>query len=151
MLILLCVLHTVIKCPTICSANKSRPLVEDKILRVGEEMWRENLPLDGGSRLYQLQDLKPPFVIPTSFSIQLKRNKLDMALNNNRRLPNTENIIFRTENGQYVMNYPTKLGRVLLALLCLGIAFILPYFLPSYLLPNNQSSKPADHDVSKTS
>lgn len=32
---------------------------ENKILRVGEELWRETLPLKGGSRLYQLQDLKP--------------------------------------------------------------------------------------------
>ncbi|KAL5541899.1 hypothetical protein UlMin_009609 [Ulmus minor] len=30
-----------------------------KILKVGEELWKETLPLQMGSRLYQLQGLKP--------------------------------------------------------------------------------------------
>lgn len=33
--------------------------VESKILNVGEELWRETLPLQMGSRLYHLQGLKP--------------------------------------------------------------------------------------------
>lgn len=28
-------------------------------MKVGEELLRETLPLQGGSRLYQIQDLKP--------------------------------------------------------------------------------------------
>ncbi|RZB86240.1 hypothetical protein D0Y65_026348 [Glycine soja] len=38
--------------------------------------------------------------IPASFSIQLKRNKSDVVLNNNRRLLNTEKLIFKTNSNQ---------------------------------------------------
>lgn len=31
---------------------------EGKVLKVGEELWKETLPLHMGSRLYQLQGLK---------------------------------------------------------------------------------------------
>ncbi|KAL5582723.1 hypothetical protein UlMin_015165 [Ulmus minor] len=34
-------------------------LIDSKILKVGEELWKETLPLQMGSRLYQLQGLKP--------------------------------------------------------------------------------------------
>ncbi|KAI4316072.1 hypothetical protein L6164_024089 [Bauhinia variegata] len=126
-----------------------------------------------------------PYLIPASFSIQLKRDKLDKALKNNRRLLNTEKIIFKTDNNQdetYVLvsvepegfvaiphvaerqlivynivcdellfGIPHKAWWVvLLALLCLGIAFMIPSFLPSYLLPKNQSSRTDDHDVSRS-
>ncbi|CAJ2661690.1 unnamed protein product [Trifolium pratense] len=94
------------KGPTLCFGN----MVEDKILKVGEELWRETLPLHGGSCFYQLQGLKPytwyevkisyPASIPASFSLQLKRDKSDLALNNNRRLLNTEKIIFKTDSDQ---------------------------------------------------
>ncbi|KHN43303.1 hypothetical protein glysoja_001886 [Glycine soja] len=106
MLILLCILHIILNGPTLCLGNK----VEDKILKVGEELWRETLPLQGGSCFYQLQGLKPhtwyevkisyPASIPASFSIQLKRNKSDVVLNNNRRLLNTEKLIFKTNSNQ---------------------------------------------------
>ena len=33
--------------------------IDNKILKVGEELWKETLPLQMGSRLYQLQGLKP--------------------------------------------------------------------------------------------
>lgn len=33
--------------------------IDNKVLNVGEELWRETLPLRMGSRLYQLQGLKP--------------------------------------------------------------------------------------------
>ncbi|KAL9320253.1 hypothetical protein ACSQ67_012092 [Phaseolus vulgaris] len=106
MLILLCILLIIVNGPTPCFGNK----VEDKILKVGEELWRETMPLQGGSRFYQLQGLKPhtwyevkisyPASIPASFSIQLKRSKSDVMLNNNRRLLNTEKLIFKSNNSQ---------------------------------------------------
>lgn len=192
MLILLCILHVLVNGPTLCFGNK----VEDKILKVGEELWRETMPLQGGSRFYQLQGLKPhtwyevkisyPASIPASFSIQLKRNKSDGVLNNNRRLLNTEKLIFKTSSNQDEFQlilvtvepegFPAKLHVaerqfiifnivcdelllgiphkawwvVALALLGLGIAFIVPSFLPLYLLPKNQVPRTNDH-VSKTS
>ncbi|RDY05130.1 hypothetical protein CR513_11064 [Mucuna pruriens] len=178
-------------CSTACCGR-----VEDKKLNVGEELWRETLPLQGGSRFYQLQGLKSltwyevkisyPASIPASFSIQLKRNKTDVVLNNNRRLLNTEKLIFKTASNQdefqFVLvsvepeGFPAKLHVpdrqfiifnivcdelllgiphkawwvVALALLGLGIAFIVPSFLPLYLLPKNQVPRTDDH-VSKNS
>ncbi|XP_057439349.1 uncharacterized protein LOC130731162 isoform X2 [Lotus japonicus] len=170
--------------------------VEDKILKVGEELWRETLPLQGGSGFYQLQGLKPhmwyevkisyPASIPASFNIQLKRDKSEAVLNNNRRLLNTEKLIFKTHSDQDETHLilvtvepegvPAKLNVterqfiifnivcdelllgiphkawwvVILALLCLGIAFMIPSFLPSYLLPKNPVSR-SDDRPSKTS
>lgn len=192
MIILLCTLLIVVNGPTLCFGYK----VDDKILKVGEELWRETMPLQGGSRFYQLQGLKPhkwyevkisyPASIPASFSIQLKRNKTDVVLNNNRRLLNTEKLIFMTSSNQdefqlvlvtvepegfpakpqvaerqfiifnivcdeLLLGIPHKAWWVVaLALLCLGIAFIVPSFLPLYLLPKNQVPRTDDY-VSKTS
>ncbi|KAG2395118.1 uncharacterized protein HKW66_Vig0075060 [Vigna angularis] len=175
-------------------ASGDGPCVEDKILKVGEELWRETMPLQGGSCFYQLQGLKPhtwyevkisyPASIPASFSIQLKRNKSDVMLNNNRRLLNTEKLIFKNNQEEFQLvlvtvepeGFPAKqhvperqfiiynivcdellFGLpheawwvVALAVLGLGIAFIVPSFLPLYLLPKNQVSMTNDH-VSKTS
>ncbi|KAL6216525.1 hypothetical protein ACLB2K_009748 [Fragaria x ananassa] len=95
-------------------------LVDKKVLNVGEELWREILPLRMGSRLYRLEGIKPstwyevkisyPASIPASFSIQLKRGDLELPLNGNRRLLNTEKLIFKSENddqndqgGMYVL------------------------------------------------
>ncbi|XP_017435645.1 uncharacterized protein LOC108342386 isoform X3 [Vigna angularis] len=107
MLILLCILLIIVNGPTLCFGNN----VEDKILKVGEELWRETMPLQGGSCFYQLQGLKPhtwyevkisyPASIPASFSIQLKRNKSDVMLNNNRRLLNTEKLIFKNNQEEF--------------------------------------------------
>ncbi|XP_047154909.1 uncharacterized protein LOC124826185 [Vigna umbellata] len=131
------------------------------------------------------KDWKTLEKIPASFSIQLKRNKSDVMLNNNRRLLNTEKLIFKNNNQeefQLVLvtvepeGFPAKqhvperqfiiynivcdellFGLpheawwvVALAVLGLGIAFIVPSFLPLYLLPKNQVSMTNDH-VSKTS
>ncbi|XP_054797426.1 uncharacterized protein LOC129302505 [Prosopis cineraria] len=165
---------------------------ENKILRVGEELWRESLPLNGGSRLYELGDLKPqtwyevkisyPASIPAGFSIQLDK---DMVRNNNRRLLNTEKLIFKTESNldktrvlvtvepegfvamPHVPDRPSiifnivcdelLLGMphqawwvVVLAILCLGIAFFIPSFHPPCLLPENQNFGSTD-GISKTS
>ncbi|XP_048436252.1 uncharacterized protein LOC103951769 isoform X3 [Pyrus x bretschneideri] len=79
-----------------------------KVLKVGEELWRETLPLHSGSCLYWLHGLKPytwyevkisyPASIPASFSLQLKKGDLESALTGNRRLLNTEKLIFKTES-----------------------------------------------------
>ncbi|XP_031258629.1 uncharacterized protein LOC116116711 isoform X1 [Pistacia vera] len=79
-----------------------------KILNVGEELWKESMALQGGTRLYHLQGLKSftwyevkisyPASIPASFSLQLKKGNLDLVLNRNRRLLNTEKLIFKTDN-----------------------------------------------------
>ncbi|KAH9727580.1 protein FAR1-RELATED SEQUENCE [Citrus sinensis] len=83
-------------------------MFEGKVLKVGEELWKETLPLHMGSRLYQLQGLKSfnwyevkisyPASVPASFTLQLKKGNLDIGLNKNRRLLNTEKLIFKTEN-----------------------------------------------------
>lgn len=90
------------------SSSSHGNLIDNKVLNVGEELWRETLPLRMGSRLYQLQGLKPntwyevkisyPASIPASFSIQLKRGDLELPLNGNRRLLNTEKLIFKSES-----------------------------------------------------
>ncbi|OIW08931.1 hypothetical protein TanjilG_05907 [Lupinus angustifolius] len=183
-LILVCILHIIMNGPALCLGN----MVEDKILNVGEELWQETLPLQGGSRFYHIQHLEPhlwyevkisyPASIPASFSLQLKRDKSSMELKSNRRLLNTEKLIFKSYSDQdktYVLvtvepegvpakpyiqerqfiifniGIPHKAWWVVaLALLCLGIALIIPYFLPSYMLLKKQVPRSADN-VSKTS
>ncbi|XP_062177829.1 uncharacterized protein LOC133882638, partial [Alnus glutinosa] len=172
-----------------------------KPLNAGEELHKETLPLQLGSRLYKLQGLKPytwyevkisyPTSIPASFSIQLKRGNSNLALtlNHNRRLLNTEKLIFKTQSlyshsdqgGIYVLVTVEPEGTVaiphvqerqfiifnivcdelllgiphkawwvgLLVLLCLGFAFIIPSFLPSYLLQKSQSPNSVRQNVSK--
>ncbi|CAK9158816.1 unnamed protein product [Ilex paraguariensis] len=154
-----------------------------------------------GSQLYQLQGLKShtwyevkisyPASIPSSFSIQLKRGNSELGLNRQRKLLNTEKLIFKSDDldlftnqgGMYVLvtvepegivaiphgqereyviynivcdklllGIPHKAWWVvILVLLCLGLAFVIPSFLPSYLLPRNQSSQSADEIISKDS
>ncbi|KAK7822366.1 hypothetical protein CFP56_036584 [Quercus suber] len=183
-------------------------MVDSKVLNVGEELWKETLPLQTGLRLYQLQGLKPytwyevkisypassslsqhslyrnvlilvQLQIPASFSIQLKRDDSDLTLNHNRRLLNTEKLIFKTESLDSLSNQghisvlvtvvpegvvaiPHVQERqsiifniawwvVVLVLLCLGLAFIIPSFLPSYMLQKSQSPRSVNHNVSKVS
>ncbi|KAJ4723492.1 Caveolin-1 [Melia azedarach] len=174
-----------------------------KILNVGEELWKETLPLRMGSRLYQLQGLKSfnwyevkisyPASIPAAFSLQLKKGKdnLDLELNQNRRLLNTEKLIFKTDNldvlnnqgGMYVLVTVEPEGIVaiphvqerefiifnivcdelllgiphnawwvvVLVVICLGLALIVPYFLPPYLLPKNRKLRSEMQHASKES
>ncbi|KAI3881301.1 hypothetical protein MKX03_005148 [Papaver bracteatum] len=79
-----------------------------KALNVGENLLRETLPFEMGSRLYRLNGLKSstwyevkisyPASIPASFSIQLICDKSDIAHNWNRRLLNTEKLVFKADN-----------------------------------------------------
>ncbi|MBA0576618.1 hypothetical protein Golob_024465, partial [Gossypium lobatum] len=82
--------------------------LDGAVLNVGEELKAETLPLKMGSRVYKLQGLKSltwyevkisyPASIPASFSLQLKKGDLESGLNRNRRLLNTEKLIFKTDN-----------------------------------------------------
>ncbi|XP_022729652.1 uncharacterized protein LOC111284858 isoform X1 [Durio zibethinus] len=159
-------------------------MLDATVLNVGEELKEETLPLRMGSRVYQLQGLKSltwyevkisyPASIPASFSLQLKKGNSDSRLNRNRRLLNTEKLIFKSDSldtiddqgGLYVLvtvepegfvaipntkerefiifnivcdelflGIPYKAWWVVFfALLCLGLALIIPRYLPSYLL-----------------
>ncbi|CAI0441406.1 unnamed protein product [Linum tenue] len=85
--------------------------VASNVLIPGNELWKETLALQGGSRLYELRGLKsntwyevkisyPASVcmfIPASFTIQLKKDVSGLGLNWNRRLLNTEKLIFKTD------------------------------------------------------
>ncbi|CAA2993337.1 uncharacterized protein LOC111402439 isoform X1 [Olea europaea var. sylvestris] len=172
-----------------------------KVLPVGEELLKETLPLQMGSRLYELKGLKPhtwyevkisyPASIPSSFSLQLKRGSSDLGLNMGRKLLNTEKLIFKTDGidsfsdqqGLHVMvnvepegvvAIPGKQERkfvifnivcdelflgipyeawyvVFLVLLCLGLAVVVPSFLPQFLLPRNRSPSLTDTDATKDS
>ncbi|KAI3887120.1 hypothetical protein MKX03_008060, partial [Papaver bracteatum] len=169
-------------------------MVDSKVLNVGEELLRETLPLQMGSRLYRLNGLKSstwyevkisyPASIPASFSIQLIRDKSDIGHNWNRRLLNTEKLIFKADNDdipnhqsldqseKYVLVSVEPAGVVaipgvkerelvlfnivcdelflgiphkavwvgVLVFICLGVACIVPSFLPPYLLVRKQKS-----------
>ncbi|XVE70976.1 hypothetical protein DITRI_Ditri10aG0113100 [Diplodiscus trichospermus] len=82
--------------------------LHEGVLNVGIELKEETLPLRMGSRVYQLQRLNPltwyevkisyPASIPASFALQLKKGNSDSGLNRNRRLLNTEKLIFKTDS-----------------------------------------------------
>ncbi|MCL7051780.1 hypothetical protein MKW94_022758 [Papaver nudicaule] len=156
-------------------------MIDSKVLKVGEELQHETLPLQMGPRLYRLIGPKSftsyevkisyPASIPASFSIQLITDKLDTGDNwRNRRLLNTEKLIFNHQNldqsEKYVLVSVEPAGVVaipgvnerelvlfnivcdelllgiphkaiwvgVLVLICLGVAFVVPSFLPSYQL-----------------
>ncbi|KAI3904296.1 hypothetical protein MKW92_039262 [Papaver armeniacum] len=169
-------------------------MMDSKVLNVGEELQRETLPLQMGSRLYRLNGLKSstwyevkisyPASIPARFSIQLIRDKSDIGHNWNRRLLNTEKLIFKADsndipnhqrldqNEKYVLVSVEPAGVVaipgvkerelvlfnivcdelllgiphkamlvgVLVLICLGVACVVPSFLPPYLLVRKQKS-----------
>ncbi|KAM7260058.1 hypothetical protein ACFE04_015799 [Oxalis oulophora] len=166
-------------------------IVDSKVMTVGVELWQENLSLKMASRLYELHALKSqtwyevkisyPASIPASFSLELKKGKFLLGRNSNRRLLNTEKLIFKTDTdeelisqgGLYVLVTVEPEGVVAIphtqerefitfnivcdelllgipheawwvavfGVICLVLAFIVPRFLPSYLLLINGSSK----------
>uniref|UniRef100_A0A0D9W0B1 Uncharacterized protein n=1 Tax=Leersia perrieri TaxID=77586 RepID=A0A0D9W0B1_9ORYZ len=84
------------------------------VLTVGEELMGETMPLRHGRRLYRLDGTRPsawyevkisyPASIPSSFSIRLvddPRSVEDLG-SMNRRLLNTEKIIFKAESSRLV-------------------------------------------------
>nr|GMD50723.1 uncharacterized protein LOC109179876 isoform X1 [Ipomoea batatas] len=174
---------------------------ETKVLHVGEELQKETIPLQSGSRLYHLQGLKShtwyevkisyPASIPATFSLQLKKDSSGLELNRERKLLNTEKLIFKTdaldllENqgamfvlvtvepegvvairgvqerkfiifnivcDELYLGIPEKAWYVvMLVILCLVVAFVIPSFLPPYLIPTSQNRNIADQVISKDS
>lgn len=164
-------------------------------MNVGEELFKETLPLHMGSRYYQLQGLKPftwyevkisyPASIPAIFSVQLKKGNSDVGMNRLRKLLDTEKLIFKIENlddinhqgGMYVLitvepegvvairgvqeresimfnivcdelvlGIPHKAWLVaILAVLCLAFGFLVPRFLPPFLLLKDEDTKSVDN------
>ncbi|GAA0150267.1 hypothetical protein LIER_09245 [Lithospermum erythrorhizon] len=116
--------------------------------------------------------------IPTSFNIELKKSILEFNNRFGRKLLNTENLIFKTEDlegGWFVVVYVEPEGVVaireakerenvifnivcdelllgifvvVLVVVCIGVAFVVPGFLPLYLLPKEQRGDIVS-DVSK--
>ncbi|KAL4569386.1 hypothetical protein LXL04_025022 [Taraxacum kok-saghyz] len=105
-----CFMLSLIMLQAICRANTN-------ILKVGEELQKESLELQSGSRIYQLEGLRPnywygvkisyPASIPASFSLQLKKENLNLEPKHQRKLLNTEKLIFKNDDTQqsgiYVM------------------------------------------------
>lgn len=158
-------------------------------MNVGEELQKETLSLQSGSCLYQINGLKSqtwyevkisyPASIPASFAIQLMRGDSNLGLKQQRKLLNTEKLIFESgdvkllseQGGTFVLvtvepegvvaiphvqereeiiynivcdelllGIPHKAWWVIfLVIICLGLAAVVPYFLPSYLLQTDQS------------
>nr|GME10730.1 uncharacterized protein LOC109179876 isoform X1 [Ipomoea batatas] len=174
---------------------------ETKVLHVGEELQKETIPLQSGSRLYHLLGLKShtwyevkisyPASIPATFSLQLKKDISGLELNRERKLLDTEKLIFKTDvldlldnqGAMFVLvtvepegvvairgvqerkfiifnivcdelylGIPEKAWYVVvLVILCLVVAFVIPSFLPPYVLPTSQNRNIADQVISKDS
>lgn len=172
-----------------------------RALNVGEELQKETLPLQSGSCLYQINGLKSqtwyevkisyPASIPASFAIQLKRGDSNLELKQQRKLLNTEKLIFESGDvkllseqvGTFVLvsvepegfvaiphvqereeiiynivcdelllGIPHKAWWVvILVIICLGLAAVVPYFLPSYLLEKDLSPQLIKEITSKDS
>ncbi|OEL22777.1 hypothetical protein BAE44_0016204 [Dichanthelium oligosanthes] len=91
-----------------CSVEEST-----RVLSVGKELVRETMPLRHGRRVYRIDGLRPsawyevkisyPASIPSSFSIRLVDSPDDADWSSkNRRLLNTEKIIFKAEGSNTV-------------------------------------------------
>jgi len=181
-----------------CSRGET---IDRKILNVGEELWKETIPLQMGSRLYQLEGLKSntsyevkisyPASIPSRFSLLLTRGNSSLVQNWKRKLLNTEKLIFKTDNLELssdegemcilvtvepegVVAIPNVEERkevifnivcdelllfipqyawwvVILVVLCLGLAAMIPHFLPSYFIRTKRSPQSASRITSKDS
>ncbi|KAJ6361564.1 hypothetical protein OIU78_002067 [Salix suchowensis] len=106
LLLVLCIVgfsHSINSSPGFRNGGDDR-----KNLIVGEELWKETIPLQLGSRVYELHGLKShtwyevkisyPASIPASFTIQLKKDDSDPGMNRVvRRLLNTEKLIFKSD------------------------------------------------------
>ncbi|XP_073123623.1 uncharacterized protein [Henckelia pumila] len=170
-----------------CTTSIHGSGVSQKVLHVGEELFREMMPLQNGARLYQLQGLKPytwyevkisyPASIPCAFTLQLNRGIPNLTSKRGRKLLNTDKLIFKTSgvtsfsdqsemsvlvnvepegfvaiSGKLEQEYvifnivcdELLLGIphlawyvVVLVLFCLVFAFVVPSFLPPFLMPKN--------------
>ncbi|KAL3818989.1 hypothetical protein ACJIZ3_004894 [Penstemon smallii] len=90
-------------------------MIGGRVLRVGEELFKETLPLQNGVCIYQLQGLRPHmwYEVKISYPASVFCDELLLGI---------------PHKAWYV---------VILVLLCLVFAFVVPSFLPSFLLPKN--------------
>ncbi|PHT40405.1 hypothetical protein CQW23_19259 [Capsicum baccatum] len=89
-----------------------------KVLRVGQELIKETLPLQSGSRLYEMQGLNSnkwyevkisyPASIAATFTLQLSKGS--SGLNVGRKLLNNERIIFQGDSLQLLGDKGTDYG-----------------------------------------
>ncbi|XP_015083455.1 uncharacterized protein LOC107026863 isoform X1 [Solanum pennellii] len=92
-------------------------MMDIKVLQVGQELMKETLPLQSGSRLYELQGLNSnkwyevkisyPASIPATFTLQLSKGS--SGLNVGRKLLNTEKIIFQADNSLQLLGDEGKM------------------------------------------
>ncbi|XVF48612.1 hypothetical protein PTKIN_Ptkin03bG0204100 [Pterospermum kingtungense] len=104
-------------------------MLDDGFLNVGEELKEETLPLRMGSRVYQLQGLKS---LTCTKEVHFCSGGLYLL------------VAVEPEvcDELLMMVIPYKAwGLVVFALLCLGLALIIPGYLPSYLLVNQNVAK----------
>ncbi|XP_016537565.1 uncharacterized protein LOC107838844 isoform X2 [Capsicum annuum] len=83
-------------------------MMDVKVLRVGQELIKETLPLQSGSRLYEMQGLNSnkwyevkisyPASIAATFTLQLSKGSSGLSVG--RKLLNTEKIIFQGDSLQ---------------------------------------------------
>ncbi|PUZ36517.1 hypothetical protein GQ55_9G044200 [Panicum hallii var. hallii] len=157
-----------------------------RVLSVGKELVGETMPLRHGRRVYRIDGLRPsawyevkisyPASIPSSFSIRLVDDADDADWSSkNRRLLNTEKIIFKAEgsNPVYVLvtvepegvvakpNVPEReltLFNIVFAwwvgiaaILCIVLASLAPLVLPLHKLLNYEGSDLSEADAAKMS
>ncbi|XP_008777129.1 uncharacterized protein LOC103697113 isoform X5 [Phoenix dactylifera] len=153
------------------------PLGADiKALTVGDEIKNDPLPLHMGQRIYELRGLREsawyevkisyPVSIPARFSIQLKTGESELWLRKNRRLLNTEKLIFKADGHRPVYVIVTveaegfvakpnlkerELAVFNIGLLCLVLALVIPSFLPPHLLLRIASSQSSSVAATKVS
>ncbi|KAJ0982781.1 hypothetical protein J5N97_011036 [Dioscorea zingiberensis] len=88
---------------------------DTRVLTVGEELEGETLPLKSGRRFYRLAGLKEsawyevkisyPASIPARFDIRLEKEVPEVWLGRNRRLLNTEKMIFKADGSNMVSGF----------------------------------------------
>ncbi|XP_071733725.1 uncharacterized protein [Rutidosis leptorrhynchoides] len=179
-------------CLLLCMIAATQVLcrADQSVLVVGQELLKETLQLQTGSRIYQLQGLRPrtwyevkisyPASIPARFSLQLIKGDSDLLLKQNRKLLNTEKLIFKNDDDADLQNDQSQtyvmltvepegvvaipFGKeremviynivcdelmlgiphkawwvVILAVVCLGMAFVIPSFLPPFLICSDRT------------
>ncbi|KAF8023231.1 hypothetical protein BT93_F0669 [Corymbia citriodora subsp. variegata] len=133
-------------------------MVEKTVLKVGEERWKESLPLQGGSRLYKLEGLKPytfyevKISYPASGGMHVLVTVEPEGVVAIRDVKERESIIYNIVCDELLLGIPHKAWPVgILVLLCLVVAFIVPSFLPPFLLAKSHTQQALHEDVSKNS
>ncbi|XP_031258630.1 uncharacterized protein LOC116116711 isoform X2 [Pistacia vera] len=140
-----------------------------KILNVGEELWKESMALQGGTRLYHLQGLKSfTWRLLNTEKLIFKTDNLDVIDDQGGmyvlvtvepegivaipHVQEREFIIFNIVCDELLLGIPYEAWWVVVFVtICLILALIIPHFLPSYLLLKNGSLQSTAEGVSKES